>query len=539
VKRLASGAPVVTEAKQLALVDRVVEALFSPAYLDARGLSPEDAALHNRLVAGATAALAELWDRTAAQVNQLDPAMIPEGVAPHLAMEALLDAEVRCGAYLCFHGQLHPVIDQMGRWTGQRGLKPCLAWLRGLARRPVVNERVCQLAKISKNTWASLKEGRRIPQDDTIDRLAHALHRFELHLGTDRLTAAEIGLVLRAGCAVADLLEWGKADVRRAHAIDFHLCNLRFFRSDLRRYSQVDLAEIVAKGASSRRWPEIHGRLLLASQAFMERAMRAEEARVAAYAQDLYSPRESDRRAALHRMADDCEARMAEARRLFPLPPGADHSAQREMMRFVESMPQIFRSLAGDVPLPELPRPPCLDRVKAEDLSDIAFAPWSELTPEQRLAAHWKAVEIDPASTHARRRLADFLVHDPAHTYEGLAQYRLVLTLDEEDDTARLGLALALMGLERHQEALVELDTLVSRGKGTATIFSLRGVCLEGLGRVTEAEPAFAQARTLQPCNADALDGLARCRRALGDEAGAKKLEREAQFHRKGRLPTQ
>ena len=538
VNRLASATPVVADAKQNVLVQATVEALFTPDYLRARGLSPDEVAVHNRLVVGALTSLAEQWDGTAALVNQLDPAMIPDGIAPWLAMEALLDAAVRCAAYLCLHGRLCPAIDQIGRWTSGPGVKPCLTWLRGLARRSITSDRVCRLAKITKNAWVSLKEGRTLPRDDTIDRLAHAFETFDLHLGTDRLTAAEIGLALRTACAAAELVRWGRASPRRAHAIDFHLGNLRFFRSDLRRYPPVDLAETIAKGSTSKRWSEIHARLLMASHATAVRALRQQEARVAACARDLYSIREADRTAALRRMADQYEAERQAARELFPPPRERDQGPGGDMMRMMDFFGQVLRSLAGGSPVPESVPVPCVDQLQAKLLSDTAYIPWNGLTPEQREATHWRAVETDPASPYARKRLADHLATDPAQAEESLNQYRLALTLDEGYDDAHLAFSLKLASLNRYEDAIAELDTLIVRGVKTATILGLRGVCLEELGRVTEAEASFGQARAIDPRDVRALEGLARCRRAQGDAVGARKLEREAEFHRTGRHRT-
>ncbi len=350
----------------------------------------------------------------------------------------------------------------------------------------------------------------------------------------ERQTAAEIELELRAACAIAEVVAWRASRSRAAHELDFHMANVRFFRSDLRRYSPVELAEIVANGAESALWPEIHARLTYALGRTVHAMLQQEMARMSASAREVQSLMSTDPDAALRRIADETEARLREARDALPRMPG-DWSATSGVMRFVEESAQLFRAIADHAPPPALPH--LGDELRAKLLCDRAFDPWNGMTREEREALYWEAVETFPGSSYVWTRIATFLAEDPARREEALKQLRLAVVLDEEDDEARHWLALQLAIMERYEEALPHFEMLAGRQAPSASAAHLRGICLLELGRVEEAEVSFQQAIALHPRCAGALEGLARCRRARGDEAGAKRLEREAAFHRSGRLP--
>lgn len=56
----------------------------------------------------------------------------------------------------------------------------------------------------------------------------------------------------------------------------------------------------------------------------------------------------------------------------------------------------------------------------------------------------------------------------------------------------------------------------------------LRVWCVVELGRASETEPAFDAAIKASCCLTAALEGMVRCRRAAGDEKGARDFERRA-----------
>jgi len=80
----------------------------------------------------------------------------------------------------------------------------------------------------------------------------------------------------------------------------------------------------------------------------------------------------------------------------------------------------------------------------------------------------------------------------------------------------------ALIGLDRHEEALTELAETTKLAVGGTRGALLRGRAFLGLGNLVEAKTQFAVARSEAP--AEAVTGLARVMMAEGDPDGARKL---------------
>jgi tetratricopeptide (TPR) repeat protein len=447
--------------------------------------------------------------------------------------EILLDVDVRCAAYVVLYGRVHRVLGLAGEWVKGPGIKGCLDSLRRRSRCLWTNRSVCERASLTKNTFQALKEGNGLPRDDTLEKLAHAIATFDVWIDDgEPETAEEIEIELRAACAVVELGAWRSSTPAAREALDFHLANVRFFRSDLRQYRDVELAEIVARGTRSRWWPEIKGRL----QSEIATAVMGMAGRQAVQAGEIAALFEKDPKAALHRSAE-VYAEMAQGTRAaMGRVPGWEKTPSGDVVKVFESFEKIFRAMADGTDLPEA-SPILGDDFEAKSLCMQAIAPWSDATREEREALLWRAVETSPASSYARARLARFLDQDPARRDDAMYQIQMAVILDEEDDDARITYACWLGTAGRFDEALEQLDALEGRGRTTARAASLRGSCLIELGRWVEAEMAFERALSLQPRLASALWGQARCRREAGDLAGARKLEREAEFYERGKLP--
>lgn len=101
------------------------------------------------------------------------------------------------------------------------------------------------------------------------------------------------------------------------------------------------------------------------------------------------------------------------------------------------------------------------------------------------------------------------------------ALYRFDSALRHRPDSAaaRQGRALALRGLDRQEEALNELRALEKAGLQHFSLAHNLGNVLSDLGRLEEAEAAYAQALTLNPDYGPSYSNLARTRWCLGDDA--------------------
>ena len=114
----------------------------------------------------------------------------------------------------------------------------------------------------------------------------------------------------------------------------------------------------------------------------------------------------------------------------------------------------------------------------------------------------------DPLTLH---KVAEAL-RNAGRGQEALAAYRGALRTDPEFAHAHVGLAAALVDLQRYQEALESLgrpDSLKMDPATAATSHFLAGRALKELGRMPEAAARFEQAIESDPNHAEALDHLA------------------------------
>ena len=101
---------------------------------------------------------------------------------------------------------------------------------------------------------------------------------------------------------------------------------------------------------------------------------------------------------------------------------------------------------------------------------------------------------------------------------EALERFDSALGHRPDSAAARQGRALALRGLERQEDALNELRTLERAGLQHFSLAHNLGNVLSDLGRLEEAEAAYARALALNPDYGPSYSNLARTRWCLGDE---------------------
>lgn len=536
-KRVLEDDPQVAPEKRAALVRALVAAIFTPEYLEARDLPAEEATVHNGLIAAALEDVLDRWDE---QVRAMNHGIDVEGsvFAFHLLITGFVpDLLVRCAAYLVLYRRVHPVLGVLPSWLAQPGLKGAYQDLVGRTRggQPSL-ERLRKDTGLHKRTLKALRDGSTdLPQGETIAQVAAAFAAYGV-AGRERelATAAEIELELRAACAAVRLREGIVANPHLQVELHLHLEQLQRLRSELRRYSREELAEIVVEGMRWRRAEELlcvlrahAGENLCGLGAEMHRRMQ----RILRMFHE--HPQQGFRELAeqVAGMAQRAQTSAELGRRLGAR--GSEHLAH-----LYESMARVFAAMAG----PSEERMAALERaaaahvgfdedeLAAEDLAWMASMPWSEYSPAQREVMLREAVALCPSSTFVRLSLVDFLTEcgKPA---EALAHAYAARGEHPENPRIRVELADLLLPSSA-EEALAELEAAHRLGEPTNRSLALQGEALRLLGLLADAERAFQRALDLHPRNAFALHRLALCRRAAGDERGARRLEKEVERYR-------
>lgn len=131
-----------------------------------------------------------------------------------------------------------------------------------------------------------------------------------------------------------------------------------------------------------------------------------------------------------------------------------------------------------------------------------------------RLTAHPEDLELRLALASALFRLG--------RLEEALAEYEDALRRDPRDREAGLSCARAMLRLDRPEEARARVERLLVDHPQSAEAHGLRGAVQLRLGLPAEGEPSFARAVELDRWNPDYRLGIARCRWAQADLAGAR-----------------
>ena len=160
------------------------------------------------------------------------------------------------------------------------------------------------------------------------------------------------------------------------------------------------------------------------------------------------------------------------------------------------------------------------DRVKASHA--VVARPEVFYYPTQRPEINLHAFTPLPAGqrgVHVLQRRAEHKLHQEATELlrqgrfaAALARYREALAIDPDYAAAQAGMGEALLGLERHEEALRALRRAVALqpdGERAGALWRLMGRAAQALGSSEEAAEHFERALRRDPGDAEALDRLA------------------------------
>jgi tetratricopeptide (TPR) repeat protein len=531
-KRVAGASAYVSAEKTTALLNNLLDALFTEAYLRGHGLDVRQAADHRALlVAGIEGALA-VWDRFAAIGNACDReerAM----VIPMLGAMLLTDLSARVAAYLVRYGRVVPalrrLLDPQPALTFARALQR----IRARALRTISNAELLRASrrgksKVDRNTLRDLMGGKRLPREETILLLAHGLASFGVREADGRDATAhatlfsELGEALRADRDVHD-------EIAGQHRT---IC---FFAWDLRRYGATDLAEIVVLGTRWPKWSEVHKRFSHVIENDLFNIARGLHADAERQAREVDSRSHSNPSAGFEMMAAHYRSLAAMTRTRGGEVPGGERSTAGDLVRFFGQAAELFAALAaGREPLKY---EGLGDTFRAKCLCDHALAPWNEFTPAQQQTLYEQAVELDPACAYVRLRYAEFLLRQGDRIAEAERHLDDAVMLDEAYDDARSLLAEVLLRRDRPQAAVAHIDALEARLGATAMVLVLRGFARLAFGETAAAAEVFARALDIAPRDVAAHLGMARAQRALGDASRARKHEQFAELFAGERSP--
>jgi transcriptional regulator with XRE-family HTH domain len=377
-KRVAGSSAYVSAEKTTALLNNLLDALFTEAYLRGHGLDVQEAADHRALlVAGVEGALV-VWDRFAAIGNTCDcdeRAL----VIPMLGVGLLTDLSARIAAYLVRYGRVVPALRRLLDPRPALTFAEALRRIRARARHTISDAELLRASqrgksKVDRNTLRDLMRGKRLPREETILLLAHGLASLGIPEANGRdATAPDLELELRFATLLSELGEALGADRDLGDAVAGQHGPLHFFTSDLRRYPATDLAEIVVRGTQWPRWSEVHARFSKVLENDLFQIVRGVEADAERQARELRSRSQSDPSAGYEMMAAHYRSLAAMTRNGSGQVPGGERSTAGDLVRSFEQTAELWAALAAGR---EPPKYEGLgDTFRAKCLCDHALAP--------------------------------------------------------------------------------------------------------------------------------------------------------------------
>lgn len=535
-KRILQDGHAVMRPTRVALTRVFIDHLFTQDYLHARELDDAEARIHNEMLASALDAVLDTWEAMVRVSNN------HVGVLPIPARHFVLgsgivpDVAVRFAAYLCLYPRLHSFPDP-NVWLANPGLKGVYDALIARALIKPSLERLCQNAQLKKNTIKAIRNGSTdTPQGYTLEKLARALekHHVSRLYRSGLSTSAEIEVELRFGAAVAQArsaLQENQSYTEFVRLAEIIVKHLRF---ELRRHTRDELCALLLRGRSAPLWPTIEQWIRIHA---MEEAGHA-AAMMHAEAQRDMDLMKKDPAAAMRKMAESSEA---DARHLKENMAGVDElfvEPMAPMIGFFEHLAAFMRFLADhwteieQGTCNESPPKAPYELAQLESMGKWldGMAPWNQSDAAECENSLREAVAVDSTNAHARLDLACRLAKTGRFD-EAIAHAHAILGERPDHHDARHWLGLWLLRAGRAQEALFEAQELKRLGADPIEASVLRAWCLVELGRLAEAEPAFEAAIKANCRLAAALEGMARCRRATGDERGARDYERRAAYY--------
>jgi len=128
----------------------------------------------------------------------------------------------------------------------------------------------------------------------------------------------------------------------------------------------------------------------------------------------------------------------------------------------------------------------------------------------------YEYVHQDSAGGLLHYRLGNQRLEDGLHD-QALTEFQAVLAEHPRHAGARLGVALALMGMERDSEALAAFDAALRDKPDFAAAFANRGILLDRLGEHEQALADYRQALRIDPELGEGPDWLTRFLRNQAD----------------------
>ena len=511
-KRIAGCHPSVSDAKVTALLTGLVDALFTPAYLAARNVKGDEIAAHRTvLLAGIEGGLGA-WDRFACFLNVASNAERPALLMP-LGVLVLDEIGIRLAAYLTLYGNVVPAWRRTESSLTFDGIAGTLQSLRKRSRPKTSDAALGKKARVASHTFRDLRDGRRLPKEDTLLALAQALSR----PGVDGLTMDDVTFELRLACLVAEVRK--ALELHRDVAAELPSVRVHLF--DFRRYGPVDLAEIVAQGRQWSRWLEVQDRVQVEVRSELVRSFMTMKADMERSARAVERLSEQDPEKALQLAAEQIRKMGELSREMLGGFPSSERSLPGDVTRLIESLSAKFLAIAEGRTVPENVGID-LDAFEAKSLCAQALAPWSRLTRDQREDLYRQAVEMDPSCAEVRVELARFLKGD-GRSGEAVQHLKLAVMLDGTYSLARKALADALLDAGRYEEVLDHVDLLERQIGLSSQLTLLRGASLLRLGRATAAFDVFDRALRASPQDGICHGGMSEVLEAQGDHAGARR----------------
>jgi tetratricopeptide (TPR) repeat protein len=512
-KRLFADSAEVSESKLDEAVRDLVDRLFAPKYLGARGFEPDEILSHNALVSRAVLAALDRWNAAASLFNLAPPDVrlpLPEHL---LTLGVERDVILRVAAYDVLFGRRHPVREAFAFllrrgavrewWRAFERCMPEAPSLGALERR----------TRLHRETLKKLRKGD-LKTAGVLGQVAEGLGQLGVRDHADRLLdAARIEFDLRVAVGLDELERTAR---KHPSVVELRSAGLwQVIRHALSQMDRAEVEDILSRGSLSnvteQLQPAMEGWCLAQIVALMEpertfvagvealqRAGRHEEAG------RLYAARTRAMAEELRRAAPDAEL----------VKPMAD---------FLEWDATYFEALSRLEPV--LPAPPAnLEaEMKASALLLNRVSPWSKPITSEEDALR-EAVTVAPHLCEPRRSLARHLAMQGCHE-EALAGARELVTMFPDELPIFEELIEHLGDAERWEELL---ETLAGDPRTSVPLQASRGAALVMLDRLDEAEPVLDAALRDDPRNQTAMRAKAKLLRKSRRASEAGVLERRA-----------
>jgi hypothetical protein len=515
-KRVVEDHPDASCAARRDLVDALVHTVFDSEYLAARGFAPDEASRHNAVTIDGIDAMLAYWTAVAGARNSMPriPASLEGLLAARLG--APVEVSLRVAAWCVLFGARHPAITHaIGRYS-HPALSSWWSDTRSRAVQPWSIRGLAPEANLRRDTLTSIKDGRQIPQDETIRSLcaAIAVHDIRDPSSHGRLTEEEIRFELRTVCAIAQLDQLVEATHAEPWASMVRLL-VPFFIQRIRGCDRAATEQLLARGSGAEEWrniqPDFH--------AFMSAVLSAD---VRKELRRLYERVNGDPTVAMTNIASEFEWH---ARGLSAIDDdNGDVTASVRGM--LDDVAEVLRTTA------EGRRPNVVPRDRSETEANALVlrtcVPWDPPTSEACEDLLRRALAVHPIHVGARRGLADLFCQS-GRFEDAITLLRAGRTLGVRDANLDDRLVLLLLDRGDAAEAAGVIDD--PRPNESPMRSVLRAHCLAANGRIEDGATILEGLLTKYPRFDLALSALSSMSRRQGATSDATRLSRWAEFY--------